>query len=128
MSQNDTPDSGSGLAYEEEKAVLRSRVDWADAFKSSAFKSLRRNRWRFVVPALILLVIAFIFLWTVQNYIPVLAHLQVIGYVNFAFLFTMCLFPIIWIAGLIYTRYVSKYVEPHEDEVNATYTPKEEGR
>ncbi|MDR0514750.1 MAG: DUF485 domain-containing protein [Coriobacteriaceae bacterium] len=104
---------------------FRKSIDWEGIFHSDVFKALKRNRFKFVVPSIIGVSLAFTFLWTAQNYLPGLANMQVIGNINFAFLFTMALFPLIWLAGFAYTRYVGAAVEPHEQEILDRYGMKE---
>lgn len=99
----------------------RDSIDWEEIYQSDLHKTLKRRRMLFVVPAIILTSLAFALLWTIQNYIPELANMQVIGYVNFAFLFTMILFPVIWLAGFLYTKYASAVLEPIEQKINDRY-------
>jgi uncharacterized membrane protein (DUF485 family) len=114
------------MSIKKDMDEFRRGVDWASIYNSELFKTIKRNRMKFVISGLIGVIILFSFLWTTQSYLPDLAHLRVIGYVNFAFLFTMILFPTIWIAGFAYTRYVGKHVEPYENELNELYGHKED--
>ena len=104
---------------------FRDTINWEEIYKSDLLKSLKRRRMAFVVPGVIFCALAFAVLWTIQNYIPELSNMQVIGWVNFQFLYTMLLFPIIWFAGFSYTRYASKVLEPIEQEIHDKYTSRE---
>ena len=115
--------------HEEGETVLpsyREKIDWGEVYRSDLLIRLKQKRMRFVVPAVVLVTLAFAALWTIQNYVPELANAQVIGYVNVAFLFTMLLFPLIWCAGLAYTRYATKVLEPIEQDINDHYGAKED--
>ena len=79
----------------------------------------------FVIPGVIFCTLIFIVLWTIQDYAPGLSNMQVIGWVNFQFIFTMLLFPILWLAGFAYTRYASKVLEPIEQQIIDLHGEKE---
>jgi len=100
-------------------------VNWEEIYKSDLLKTLKRKRMAFVIPGVVLCSLAFATLWTIQNYIPELSNMQVIGWVSFQFLYTMLLFPTIWLAGFAYTRYASKVLEPIEQEIHDRFDSKE---
>ena len=107
------------------KEDYRDSINWEEIYETDLLKDLKRKRAVFVVPAVVLLATAFATLWTIQNYVPELSNMQVIGWVNFQFLYTMLLFPTIWLAGFSYTRYASKVLEPIEQQINDLYGQKE---
>jgi uncharacterized membrane protein (DUF485 family) len=116
------------MDHKQNMEEFRRNTDWTKIYNSEVFKTLKANRMRFVIPAIVGVFLVFSFLWTTQSYIPALANLQVIGYINFSFLFTMILFPVIWLAGFWYTKYAEKNVEPHERELLETYGQREEDK
>ncbi|MDR2197533.1 MAG: DUF485 domain-containing protein [Coriobacteriales bacterium] len=115
------------MGQEQSMSEFRKSVDWERIYHSKEFRRLKSNRMRFVVPAIIAVCMVFLFLWTVQSYIPALANVQLLGFINFSFLLTMILFPTIWLAGFAYTKYVERYVEPYEEGLLKTYGKKEAG-
>jgi len=94
---------------------------WTEAFQSDAFKKLSRKRFRFVVPALLSFSFVFFVLWIIQSMFPAVANHRVYGYINVNFVYTMAIFPAVWILGYVFVRYVRREVHPLEDELNRRF-------
>jgi uncharacterized membrane protein (DUF485 family) len=90
---------------------------WSDAYHSELFKKISRKRFGFVVPALIAFSCMFLVLWVIQGMYPAIAAHPVYGYININFVYTMAIFPVVWILGFIFVRYTRKNVYPLEDEL-----------
>jgi uncharacterized membrane protein (DUF485 family) len=100
-----------------DKAFETGKGNWEKAYESDLYKKVVRKRFGFVVPAIITFCLLFFILFTVQHFFKDLANAMVIGNMNFNFLYTMLLFPVLWLIGLIFLRYVRKNVYPLEDEI-----------
>jgi len=100
------------------------RVDpdrWAEAYDSEVFKRISRKRFGFVVPVLVLFSVVFFLLWIMQSMFPAVSRYQVYGYVNVNFVYTMAIFPFVWILGFLFVRYIRKVVYPLERELNGRF-------
>ena len=94
---------------------------WADAYHSELFRSITRKRFGFVIPALLAFSCVFLVLWVIQSMFPAVAAHRVYGYVNVNFIYTMAIFPVVWILGFVFVRYTRKNVYPLEDELNRRF-------
>ncbi len=100
-------------------------IEWEKAYASETFQTLKRKRFAFVIPTIVIFCVVFFTLFTIQNYYRGLANMRVFGWINVAFLYTMLLFPIIWGVGIWFTMYISKNVSPREEEIIKRYGGKE---
>ena len=100
-----------------DKAFETGKGNWDKAYESDIYKKAVRKRFGFVVPAIIGFCLLFFILFTVQQFLRDLANTMLIGNINFNFLYSMLLFPVLWLTGLIFLRYVRKNVYPLEDEI-----------
>jgi uncharacterized membrane protein (DUF485 family) len=100
-----------------DKAFETEKGSWDKAYKSDLYKKVVRKRFGFVIPAIITFCVLFFILFTVQQFFKDLANTMVIGNINFNFLYTMLLFPVLWLIGLTFLRYVRKNVYPLEEEI-----------
>ena len=105
---------------------FRNKINWGEIYTSDLLRRLKQKRMAFVVPAVVFTAFIFANLWTIQNYVPGLSNLQVFGWVNLQFIYTMLLFPVLWLAGFAYTRYASRVLEPLEQAIHDTYSTKED--
>jgi len=94
---------------------------WAEAYQSEIFKKISRKRFGFVVPALVLFSAVFFLLWIMQSMFPAIARYRVYGYVNVNFIYTMAIFPFVWIVGFIFVLYIRRVVYPLERELNSRF-------
>jgi uncharacterized membrane protein (DUF485 family) len=94
---------------------------WAEAFESDTFKSIVKKRFGFIVPALLLFSGVFFVLWVIQSSFPAVARYPVYGWVNINFVYTMAIFPFVWILGYVFVRYIRREVYPLEDELNRKF-------
>ncbi|HMK31700.1 MAG TPA: DUF485 domain-containing protein [Terriglobales bacterium] len=94
---------------------------WAEAYESETFKTISRKRFAFVILALLAFSAVFLVLWIVQSMFPALAGHRVYGYVNVNFVYTMAIFPFVWILGFAFVRYVRRKVYPLERELNRQF-------
>lgn len=94
---------------------------WEEAYKSDVFKQIIKKRAAFFVPALIFFSALFLALWIMQSSLPTLASYPVYGFVNVNFVYTMAIFPIVWIMGFLFVRYISREVYPLEDEMHRRF-------
>lgn len=99
----------------------REIINWEAAFNSKKFNNLRKKKFALSGPIFVLYTALFFILWTIQNYYPEVATFKVWGNVNFAFLYTMLLFPIFWITGFYYCNYIIKKIHPLEDEMKKEF-------
>lgn len=97
---------------------------WEEAYDSDLFKEVVKRRYRFVVPGIILFCLLFFLLFTLQQFCGELASSMVFSNINVNFLYTMILFPALWIIGLWFLRYVRKHVYPLETEIINTFSKK----
>jgi len=97
---------------------------WADAYESELFRRMSDKRFRFVIPALLVFSFVFLVLWIIQSMFPALAAYRVYGYINVNFIYTMAIFPFVWVLGLAFVRYTRKEVYPLEDELNRRFERK----
>ena len=81
-----------------------------------------------MIPAIIILSIAFFILWWIQSYNLPLATTEVLGSANFSFVYSMLIFPIVWIAGFVYTKYVSAKIYPLEDKLIEKFSKRKEDK
>jgi hypothetical protein len=56
-----------------------------------------------------------------QSMFPAVARYRVYGYVNVNFIYTMAIFPFVWIVGFIFVLYIRKVVYPLERELNSRF-------
>lgn len=96
-------------------------IDWHGAYLSEAFRKAKKNRLKFVLPALTLFIAMFVGLFTLQSYGKVIGQMHVIGYVDLGFLVVMFLFPFTGLLGFLFTKYTERYVYPYESEVIREY-------
>lgn len=101
------------------------KIDWDTISQSPKFKEVYKRRLSFVVPGVATFFLLFFVLFTMQNYWAI-ADYHFIGYINFAFFYTMMLFPILWIMGLSFCSYTTKKVHPLEDEIVKEFSLKED--
>lgn len=101
------------------------QINWDKAYNTETFKEIKKRRFIIVVPMVIVFTILFLVLFTVQNYIPELANAKLVGYVNFSFLYTMILFPLVWVAGFYYSKYTTTKLHPQEEEIVKEFGRKE---
>jgi len=94
---------------------------WAEAYESEVFKEISRKRFGFVVPVLVLFSAVFLVLWIMQSMFPAVSRYRVYGYVNVNFVYTMAIFPFVWILGFVFVRYIRKAVYPLERELNRQF-------
>ena len=97
---------------------------WEEAYASDAFKEVIRRRYSFVIPAIVIFCVLFFILFTIQQFFVEFASSMVSGNINVNFLYTMLLFPILWLAGVLFLRYVRKHVYPMENEIINTFSKK----
>ena len=97
---------------------------WEDAFNSKAFREVVRKRFNFVVPGIVVFSALFFILFAIQQFCVGFASTMVFSNINVNFLYTMLLFPGLWLAGLVFLRYVRKHVYPLEKEVTSTFSKK----
>lgn len=90
---------------------------WDQAFESNLYKEIVRKRFGAVIPLLVGFCLLFFILFTVQQFFRGLADAMVIGNMNFNFIFSMLIFPIVWLMGLLFLRYIRKHVYPLEGEI-----------
>lgn len=101
------------------------RINWDAIYETPKFKDVYNRRLSFVIPSIVVFFILFTTLFTIQNYLPGIANYQVSGYINFAFAFTMILFPVFWVWGMLFCSYTAKNVHPLEEEIVEEYKIKE---
>ena len=94
---------------------------WAEAYQSELFKRTTRMRFSFVIPAILVFSAVFGVLWVIQSMFPAVAAYRVYGYVNVNFVYTMAIFPFVWILGVVFVRYTRKNVYPLEDELHRRF-------
>ena len=94
---------------------------WAEAYQTEVFKQILKKRAAFFVPALIFFSVLFLALWVMQASLPSIARYQVYGFINVNFLYTMAIFPIVWIMGFLFVQYIRREVYPLEDELNRRF-------
>ncbi|HXZ81660.1 MAG TPA: DUF485 domain-containing protein [Terriglobales bacterium] len=94
---------------------------WAEAYESATFKEISRKRFSFVIPALLSFSAVFLVLWIIQSMFPAVARYRVYGYVNVNFIYTMAIFPFVWILGFLFVRYIRSKVYPLERELNRQF-------
>jgi uncharacterized membrane protein (DUF485 family) len=97
---------------------------WDKAFASNLYKEIVRKRFGVVIPLLVGFSVLFFVLFTVQQFFKGLADALVIGNINFNFIFSMLIFPIVWLMGLLFLRYIRKNVYPLEDEIIKQFSRK----
>jgi len=90
---------------------------WDKAFASNLYKEIVHKRFGVVIPLLVGFSVLFFILFTVQQFFKGLADAMVIGNINFNFIFSMLIFPIVWLTGLLFLRYIRKNVYPLEEEI-----------
>jgi len=90
---------------------------WEEAFHSPVYQDISRKRTRFVVPALLAFSAMFFVFWIIQSMFPNVARYRVYGYVNVNFVYTMLIFPVVWVLGLCFVRYTRRNVYPLEEEL-----------
>ena len=90
---------------------------WAEAYQSELFKRISRKRFGFVIPALLGFSCMFLVFWVLQSMFPAVAAHRVYGYINVNFIYTMAIFPVVWILGLVFVRYTRRNVYPLEDQL-----------
>ncbi len=90
---------------------------WDKAFASDLYKEIVHKRFSVVIPLLVGFSVLFFILFTIQQFFKGLADTMVIGNINFNFIFSMLIFPIVWLAGLLFLRYIRKNVYPLEEEL-----------
>ena len=118
----ETKDHGSW-----DKAFETGKGNWEKAYESDLYKKAVRKRFGFVIPALITFCLLFFVLFTIQQFFKDLSSTMVMGNINFNFLYSMLLFPVVWLTGLIFLRYVRKNVYPLEDEIIKKFGTKKGG-
>ncbi len=94
---------------------------WAEAYESEVFKQILKKRARFFVPALAFFSALFLVLWVIQASFPAVARYRVYGFINVNFVYTMAIFPIVWIMGYLFVRYIRREVYPLEDELHRRF-------
>ena len=94
---------------------------WTEAYKSDVFKAIVRKRSAFVIPALVFFSALFLVLWVIQASYPAIARHRVYGFINVNFVYTMAIFPIVWIMGYLFVRYIRREVYPLEDELHRRF-------
>ena len=94
---------------------------WAEAFESDTFKLIVKKRFGFIVPSLVLFSAVFFVLWVIQSSFPRIACYRVYGWVNVNFIYTMAIFPFVWILGYIFVRYTRREIYPLEDELSRKF-------
>jgi|GEM_PF-5591551 len=107
-----------------DKAFETEKGHWQEAYDSDLYKKVVRRRFGFVIPAIVMFCLLFFILFTLQQFLRVLANTMVIGNMNVNFVYTMLLFPVLWLTGLIFLRYVRKNVYPLEEEIINKYGKK----
>jgi uncharacterized membrane protein (DUF485 family) len=107
-----------------DKAFETEKGSWDKAYESDLYKKVVRKRFGFVIPAIIVFCLLFFILFTVQQFCKDLANTMIFGNINFNFLYTMLLFPVLWLTGLIFLRYIRKNVYPLEEEIISTFGKK----
>ncbi len=100
----------------------RKKINWQEAYDSPEFQKIKKKRLVFIIPAVILVFFLFFILFWVQSFNPALATKAVAGDANFAFVYSMLIFPIVWISGMLYILYVRKTIYPIEDKIQEKYT------
>jgi hypothetical protein len=94
---------------------------WHAAYNSDVFKLIIRRRYGFIIPTVIVFSLAFFVLFIIQSNYPDLVRYRLYGWINFNFVYTMLLFPVIWLGGLWFVLYIRKNVYPLEEELIAKY-------
>jgi uncharacterized membrane protein (DUF485 family) len=97
---------------------------WQQAYESDIYKEVVKRRFRFVIPVIVFFSVVFFILFTIQHYFKSFASTPVFSNINVNFLYSMLLFPVLWIIGLLFLRYVRKYVYPLETEIINTFSKK----
>lgn len=98
-------------------------TQWTEAYASDLYRSIARKRSGFVVPVLLLFSAVFLVLWVIQSSIPSLARYRVDGFINVNFVYTMLIFPVVWVLGLLFVRYTRREIYPLEDELHRRFGP-----
>jgi len=107
-----------------DKKFETAKGHWDEAYNSELYKRVVRKRFAFVIPGIVAFCLFFFILFTIQQFYKPLANTMVSGNLNFNFVYTMLLFPVLWLIGLIFLRYVRKNVYPLEKEVIETFGKK----
>jgi uncharacterized membrane protein (DUF485 family) len=94
---------------------------WSEAFESDLYRSISHKRSAFVVPVLILFSAVFLVLWVIQASFPAIARYRVYGWVNLNFVYTMLIFPVVWVLGVVFVRYTRRHVYPLEEELHRRF-------
>jgi len=94
---------------------------WTEAYNCEIFKKILKKRAAFFVPALCFSAALFLVLWVMQASFPAVARYRVYGFINVNFVYTMAIFPVIWIIGYLFVRYIRREVYPLEDELHRRF-------
>jgi uncharacterized membrane protein (DUF485 family) len=86
-------------------------TDWEAIAASDAFRRLRRERARFVVPAMIFFVVYYFALPILVGYAPGVMKTEVVGVVNVAYLFALSQFFMAWTIAFLYVRAARRWDE-----------------
>ena len=84
-------------------------VDWKSVAASERFKSLVREKLKFIVPATIFFLVYYFALPVLVGYAPELMNRKVFGSINLAYLFALSQFFMAWIVALLYVRAASRH-------------------
>ncbi len=106
----------------EPTSLVSSETKWDEAFESDLFKSIVRRRSGFVTSALIVFSAFFFVLWVMQSSFPAISAHRVYGWINVNFVYTMSIFPVVWVMGFVFVRYTRREVYPLEDELRRRFT------
>jgi uncharacterized membrane protein (DUF485 family) len=91
-------------------------ADWERIASTQKFRSLLREKRRFVVPATCFFVIYYFALPVLVGYFPELMSRPVLGPVNLAYLFALSQFLMAWILAWLYVRAAERF-DKHANEL-----------
>jgi uncharacterized membrane protein (DUF485 family) len=105
----------------ETSVAIEASARWAQAFDSDTFKLITTKRLIFIVPSLLFFSGMFFVLWVMQSSFPTVARYRLYGEVNLSFVFTMAIFPVVWVLGYLFVRYIRREVYPLEDKLHREF-------
>jgi uncharacterized membrane protein (DUF485 family) len=77
---------------------------WEEIAQSSRFRSLLREKRRFIVPATMFFLVYYFALPVLVGYFPEFMNQRVVGPVNIAYLFALSQFGMAWVLAWLYMR------------------------
>ena len=83
--------------------------DWKSISEDPAFKSLVKDRIRFVIPSVAFFVVYYFLLPLLVGYAPALMATPVLGPINIAYLFALSQFFMAWTLAALYVRVARRF-------------------